>query len=198
MAASSSASASGAHRQSEMHSSQQQQPHPLQKRKAGRKKFHETRHPVYKGVRQRNGKWVCEIRQPNSARTRLWIGTFTSPEMAARAYDVAAVALRGESASLNFPELNAHDEGAGSFFTSSPSSSPSSSSSVARLGSEEKNVRESNGLVLRTASFVDEEELFNMPGLLDSMAEGLMLTPPATVSGFDWDDVDVVDLTLWE
>lgn len=117
--------------------------------------------------------------------------------MAARAYDVAAVALRGKSASLNFPEPNAHGEGGDSSFASSPSSSPSSSSAV-RLGLEEKHVGESDGLVLGTASFVDEEELFNMPGLLDSMAEGLMLTPPATVSGFDWDSVDFVDLTLWE
>ncbi|KAI3433994.1 AP2/ERF domain-containing protein, partial [Psidium guajava] len=163
-------------------------PPPQKKRKAGRKKFQETRHPVYKGVRQRNGKWVCEIRQPDSARTRLWVGTFASPETAARAYDVAAVALRGESASLNFPELNAHGEGGGSSFASSSPSS--SSSSAVRLGLEEKNVGESDGSVSRTASFVDEEELFNMPGLLDSMAEGLMLAPPATVSGFDWDSVD--------
>ncbi|EAZ31694.1 hypothetical protein OsJ_15842 [Oryza sativa Japonica Group] len=31
------------------------------KRRAGRTKFKETRHPVYKGVRSRNpGRWVCE------------------------------------------------------------------------------------------------------------------------------------------
>ncbi|CAL0300728.1 unnamed protein product [Lupinus luteus] len=31
------------------------------KKRAGRKKFNETRHPVYRGVRRRNsGKWVCE------------------------------------------------------------------------------------------------------------------------------------------
>uniref|UniRef100_M8CQS0 Uncharacterized protein n=1 Tax=Aegilops tauschii TaxID=37682 RepID=M8CQS0_AEGTA len=31
------------------------------KRRAGRTKFKETRHPVYKGVRRRNpGRWVCE------------------------------------------------------------------------------------------------------------------------------------------
>jgi hypothetical protein len=29
----------------------------------------------------------------------------------------------------------------------------------------------------RTTLFLDEEALFNMPGLLDSMAEGLILTP---------------------
>ncbi|KAJ4848692.1 hypothetical protein Tsubulata_044444 [Turnera subulata] len=48
-------------------------------------------------------------------------------------------------------------------------------------------------------NFVDEEELFNMPGLLDSMAEGLILTPPGISTGFSsWDDEEnAVDLNLW-
>ena len=42
------------------------------------------------------------------------------------------------------------------------------------------------------------EALFNMPVLLESMAEGLILTPPARQRGFDWDDLDCnLDLTLW-
>ncbi|KAJ4843573.1 hypothetical protein Tsubulata_045298 [Turnera subulata] len=55
--------------------------------------------------------------------------------------------------------------------------------------------KEKNG-----GDFVDEEELFNMPGLLDSMAEGLILTPPGICTGFSsWDDEEnnAVDLNLW-
>nr|XP_043613834.1 dehydration-responsive element-binding protein 1D-like [Erigeron canadensis] len=179
------------------------------KRKAGRKKFKETRHPVYRGVRLRNkSKWVCEVREP-SKKSRIWLGTFPTPEMAARAYDAASLALRGDNSPLNFPDsarfikraksTSARDiqeaalEAALAFAPKGYHNEPSSSFRKER-GDDNMVVE------VEETSFVDEEVLFNMPNFYNSMAEGLVITPPGMKKGFDWsDDFDSnnMDLTLW-
>ncbi|KAJ1290481.1 hypothetical protein BS78_02G247200 [Paspalum vaginatum] len=76
------------------------------KRPAGRTKFRETRHPVFRGVRRRGnaGRWVCEVRVPGRRGCRLWLGTFDTAEPAARAHDAAMLAIAGAGACLNFAD----------------------------------------------------------------------------------------------
>jgi len=197
-------------------------PNPSHKRKAGRKKFRETRHPVYRGVRQRNGnRWVCEIREPLK-KSRIWVGTYPTPEMAARAHDVAVLALNGLSANFNFPDSvsllplakssSAADirEAAkaatvDSVDTVDDTFTPNtdfSCSSRGNSGFEENGNAEESFLNMNMHNdesetvFFDEEALYNMPGFLDSMAEGLLITPPSRA--LDWDHSDSeIDLTLW-
>ncbi|KAG2587093.1 AP2/ERF and B3 domain-containing protein Os01g0141000-like [Panicum virgatum] len=55
----------------------------------------------FKGVvPQPNGRWGAQIYDRHA---RVWLGTFADEEIAARAYDVAAVRYRGREAITNFP-----------------------------------------------------------------------------------------------
>ncbi|KAJ0964125.1 hypothetical protein J5N97_029247 [Dioscorea zingiberensis] len=180
------------------------------KRRAGRTKFRETRHPIYRGVRRRGsgeGRWVCEVREPNK-KSRIWLGTYATAEMAARAHDVAAIALRGRSACLNFADsawrLPVPD-------SASPAAIRAAAAMAAEAFGPGEGLKEDSGSPIEVGDAAVEAieacEVFDFEWLdymemgmqegyyYQSLAQGLLVDPPLLTR---WDDVDFgADVSLW-
>ena len=133
----------------------------------------------YRGARSRNGKWVSEIREPRKS-TRIWLGTYNTPEMAAAAYDVAALALKGPDATLNFPNsILSYPIPIST--SASDIRAAAASAAMMKRGRVEEETTSTDETTCRKCSddeFIDEEALLNMPSLLVNMAEGMLMTPP--------------------
>ncbi|KAM0827396.1 hypothetical protein ACQ4PT_068217 [Festuca glaucescens] len=160
----------------------------------------DTRHPVYRGIRFRGGKWVSEIREPGKS-SRIWLGTYRTPEMAAAAYDVAALALRGAEAAgpaLNFPGI--------ALSLPAPASRAPDDIRVAAAAAAAAMVNGSGNQRVTGSGYsgacdqgcvVDEDDVFEMPQLLTSMAEGLMMSPPR-LGAAPAEAEDEHGMSLWE
>ena len=86
----------------------------------GAKKTRPAAWTEFRGVyRRRSGKYGAQVRDL-TLETNIWLGTFNTAEDAARAYDAAAVKLRGTAAKTNFKQPAAIDAGGVSSFLHAP------------------------------------------------------------------------------
>lgn len=58
---------------------------------------------AFKGIRQKDNKWISEIRPPSAKRT-VWLGTYCTREEAARAYDAGIFYYHKCKIPYNFPD----------------------------------------------------------------------------------------------
>lgn len=140
---------------------------------------------------------MSEIREPGKT-TRIWLGTYATPHMAAAAFDVASLALKGPNVPLNFPNfllsypipasLSAADIRAAAAKAAEKVGEEVRVMAMVESGNFERPNHSNGGYCGESGEeFVDEEELWNMPHLLDDMARGMQVSPPRMVSMSSYD-----------
>ncbi|KFK29050.1 hypothetical protein AALP_AA7G082100 [Arabis alpina] len=132
--------------------------------------------------------------------------------MAARAHDVAAIALRGRSACLNFadsawrlriPESScakdiqkAAAEAAVAF---QAEMSDITTDDYLDITQSETETTVEDDVVSDQSDFfhMNDENIFGMPRLLANMAEGMLLPPPSVQWNHNYDGEGDADFSLW-
>ncbi|KAL6655202.1 hypothetical protein ACP70R_006028 [Stipagrostis hirtigluma subsp. patula] len=184
------------------------------KRPAGRTKFRETRHPVFRGVRRRGnaGRWVCEVRVPGRRGCRLWLGTFDTAEAAARAHDAAMLAIAGGGACLNFADSawlltvpasyaslaearHAVAEAVEDYQRREALSDDARSATSSTPSSPLTDVEESSPAAEDSPFDLDVFNDMSWDLYYASLAQGMLMEPPVAATAFG--DDSVADVPLW-